>query len=121
SPLRPACAPCKHLQLWKPISLIANNPPSTILTILPKSNQSWIKDVIAHTWVKGTKESCGSSLLVFHVFCHAKSIPNCNRAPTNSELVAFFISSLASQYARVTISNYLQVYTAHHAQTQLVT
>ncbi|KIJ18222.1 hypothetical protein PAXINDRAFT_71666, partial [Paxillus involutus ATCC 200175] len=60
------------------------------------------------------KESYSSSLLVFHVFCDAKSIPDHNRAPTSTQLISFFISSLAGQYSRSTIANYLQgVHTWH--------
>ncbi|KAF9222792.1 hypothetical protein BS17DRAFT_767553 [Gyrodon lividus] len=61
---RTTCAAHKCLQLWKPITLIADNPPGTVLTTLPESDQSWIKDMIAHTWAESTKESYGSEIEV---------------------------------------------------------
>ncbi|KIK90843.1 hypothetical protein PAXRUDRAFT_124267, partial [Paxillus rubicundulus Ve08.2h10] len=65
------------------------------------------------------KESYGSGLLVYHVFCNTKPIPDCDRAlcayvcipthaPANSKLISMFISSLTSQYSGSTITNYLQ-------------
>ncbi|KAF8840257.1 hypothetical protein BDN67DRAFT_880152, partial [Paxillus ammoniavirescens] len=65
------------------------------------------------------KESYGSGLLVYHVFCDAKSIPNCDRAPANSELISMFISSLASQYSGSTVANYLQGVRTWHIMHRL--
>ncbi|KIK74617.1 hypothetical protein PAXRUDRAFT_19696 [Paxillus rubicundulus Ve08.2h10] len=67
-----------------------------------------IKDVMAHAWAESTRESYGSGLLVFHIFCDAKSIPDSDRAPASTQLIALFISSLAGQYSGGTVANYLQ-------------
>ncbi|KIK77047.1 hypothetical protein PAXRUDRAFT_168006 [Paxillus rubicundulus Ve08.2h10] len=67
-----------------------------------------IKDVIAHTWAESTKESYGSGLLVFHIFCDAKSIPDHDHTPASTQLISFFILSLAGQYSGSTVANYLQ-------------
>ncbi|KIK99867.1 hypothetical protein PAXRUDRAFT_131073 [Paxillus rubicundulus Ve08.2h10] len=71
------------------------------------------------SWHSGSGVHCilssySSSLLVFHVFCNAKSIPDCDQAPASTQLIALFISSLAGQYSRSMVANYLQgVHTWH--------
>ncbi|KIK75992.1 hypothetical protein PAXRUDRAFT_18525 [Paxillus rubicundulus Ve08.2h10] len=74
SPLRPACAARDCLKMWKP-ALHPNHSLHAFQTIIQESDLSWIKDVIAHAWAESTKESYGSGLLVFHVFCDANPFP----------------------------------------------
>ncbi|KIK81733.1 hypothetical protein PAXRUDRAFT_155337, partial [Paxillus rubicundulus Ve08.2h10] len=107
SSLQPACTARDHLQKWQPAPLSTHNPHCPP-TAFQESNLDRIKDIIAHAWAESTKESYGSSLLVFHIFCDAKSVPDCDRAPTNSELISMFISTLAGQYSGSTVTNYLQ-------------
>ncbi|KAF8834533.1 hypothetical protein BDN67DRAFT_914799, partial [Paxillus ammoniavirescens] len=118
SPLQPACAARDRLKMWKP-TLLANHNPHTFPTTIQESDLSRIKDVITHAWAESTKESYGSGLLVFHVFCDAKSIPNSDRAPASSELISFFISSLAGQYSGGTVANYLQGVRTWHIMHRL--
>ncbi|KIK78095.1 hypothetical protein PAXRUDRAFT_164926, partial [Paxillus rubicundulus Ve08.2h10] len=117
-PLRPACTARDCLKMWKP-TLLANHNPHTFPTTIQESDLSRIKDVIAHTWAESTKESYGSGLLVFHVFCDAKSIPDSDCAPISSELISFFISSLAGQYSGGMVANYLQGVRTWHIMHRL--
>ncbi|KIK76934.1 hypothetical protein PAXRUDRAFT_168349, partial [Paxillus rubicundulus Ve08.2h10] len=65
------------------------------------------------------KESYGSGQLVFHIFCDAKSIPNRDRAPTNSELISMFISTLTGQYSGSIVANHLQGICTWHIMHRL--
>ncbi|KIK78724.1 hypothetical protein PAXRUDRAFT_163214, partial [Paxillus rubicundulus Ve08.2h10] len=114
----PACAARDCLKMWKP-TLHPNHSLHAFPTIIQESNLSRIKDVITHTWAESTKESYGSGLLVFHVFCDTKSIPDSDHAPTSSELISFFISSLAGQYSGGTVTNYLQGVRTWHIMHRL--
>ncbi|KIK90740.1 hypothetical protein PAXRUDRAFT_151282, partial [Paxillus rubicundulus Ve08.2h10] len=107
SPLQPACAARDCLKMRKP-ALHPNHSLHAFPTIIQESDLSQIKDIIVHTWAESTKESYGSGLLVFHVFCDTKSIPDSDHTPVSSDLISFFISSLAGQYSGGTVANYLQ-------------
>ncbi|KAF9228760.1 hypothetical protein BS17DRAFT_792836 [Gyrodon lividus] len=91
------CTAQEHLQLWKPTTHAVINSLDFVPTTTHKSDQSQIKNIITHAWAESTKESYGSGLLVFHVFYDAKSITDSDHTPASSKLIAFFISSLASQ------------------------
>lgn len=54
-----------------------------------------------------TKETYGTGLLAFHVFCDQKGIPEAECAPVNSTIMTAFLASLAGSYSGSTISNYL--------------
>ncbi|KIK91144.1 hypothetical protein PAXRUDRAFT_150157, partial [Paxillus rubicundulus Ve08.2h10] len=109
----PTCTARDHLQRWLHALTTVCNPHENPTT-LQESDMTRIKDIIAHAWAESTKESYGSGLLVFHIFCDAKSIPDHNCAPTSTQLISFFISSLTGQYSGSTIANYLQdVHTWH--------
>ncbi|KAH7907931.1 hypothetical protein BJ138DRAFT_1069615 [Hygrophoropsis aurantiaca] len=108
SALRPVCSAKDRLQLWHPPFQRAN------LTGLAHPDMQRIQDVLVHTWAESTKESYGSGLLVYHVFCDAKSIPEAQRAPAPADLISAFIAYLAGSYAGRTISNYVHGIRAWH-------
>ena len=56
----------------------------------------------------------GSGLLTFHIFCDRKGIPEADRAPASSVLLAAFVSTLASAYLGSAVSNYLNSVRACH-------
>lgn len=60
-----------------------------------------------HAWAESTRESYGSGLLVFHVYCDSRSIPDQDRAPADSTLIAAFIAFAAGSYSGKTIANYV--------------
>jgi hypothetical protein len=62
---------------------------------------------MCHAWAESTHESYGSGLLVFHVYCDSRSIPELDRAPASSVLISAFITFAAGSYSGKTIANYV--------------
>ena len=112
SPLRPLCPVHERLKLWKPLNSCPQH--GNHLLLLSKDNLSRIENVVAHTWASSTKETYGSGLLVYHVFCDSKSIPEDQHTPTSSILISSFLSNLAGFYSSPAITNYLQGIRAWH-------
>lgn len=54
-----------------------------------------ISTVIMNAWSKGTRETYGSGILHFHVFCDKQGIAEQQRTPASPVLIAAFISALA--------------------------
>ncbi|KAF8126029.1 hypothetical protein EV363DRAFT_1125441, partial [Boletus edulis] len=73
-----------------------------------------IFSTIVQAWAPSTLESYGSGLLIYHTFCDLKAIPEEQRAPTSSDILAAFISSLAGTYAGSTVVNYVNGVHAWH-------
>lgn len=59
------------------------------------------------SWSKGTRDTYGAGLLVYHVFCDMRQLPEEQRAPAAPPLILAFISSLAGAYSGSTLSNYV--------------
>ncbi|KAG2740596.1 hypothetical protein P692DRAFT_201842457 [Suillus brevipes Sb2] len=114
---RPHCSAKDRLHLWLPESSRSTKDvqgrPVThsrflIFTVpLTPSDIQCICDVMLHGYSEGTRESYGSGLLIYHVFCDSKSIPETQRAPASSILIESFISAMAGNYSRTTIANYI--------------
>ena len=66
-----------------------------------------ILSVINVSWVQGTRETYGMGLLVYHMFCNTRSIPDLQRCPATPLLVMTFISSCAGSYSGFTLANYV--------------
>jgi hypothetical protein len=73
---------------------------------IPESHLNCILDVIAAAWMEKTKETYGTGLLTFHVYCDIHKIPDAQRAPISQSLLAAFIASCAGAYSGSAISNY---------------
>jgi len=73
-----------------------------------------IQDVLTKAYAESTAASYGSGILVFHVFCDRKEIPEIQRAPASHVLLASFVATLAGTYAGNTIANYLHAIHAWH-------
>jgi hypothetical protein len=69
---------------------------------------------MSRAWEDGTRETYGSGLLTFHVYCDKKEIPELQRAPASRILLTAFISELAGAYSGKTISNYIYGVRAWH-------
>lgn len=74
---------------------------------LRASDLERITSVITEAWAEGTRETYGSGLLTFHVFCDLRGIAEAQRAPASPVLVQAFVASLAGTYAAATIRNYV--------------
>lgn len=101
SALRPHCAAKLRLRLWKPLT--QRSKPSSLAT----EDISRIQDVMCHAWAESTHESYSSGLLVYHVYCDSRSIPEEDRAPASSTLISAFIALTAGSYSGKTIANYV--------------
>jgi hypothetical protein len=73
-----------------------------------------IKGLLEEAWAGSTRESYGSGLLVYHVFCDRKGIPEEHRAPASPVLIAAFISTIAGAYSGNSVNNYLHGIRAWH-------
>jgi hypothetical protein len=69
---------------------------------------------MVHAWEENTRETYGSGLLVYHVFCDANGTPESKRAPDTQSLLSAFVASLAASYSGKTISNYFYGVRAWH-------
>ncbi|KIO00635.1 hypothetical protein M404DRAFT_152387 [Pisolithus tinctorius Marx 270] len=100
---RPQCPAKKRLMVWKPLNHRAPSLPFSAI------DTQCIYDVITHTWSNSTRETYSLGLLAFHTFCDAKGVPEDQHAPASSELISFFISTMAGLYANTMIVNYTSV------------
>ncbi|KAF8799046.1 hypothetical protein BYT27DRAFT_7228279 [Phlegmacium glaucopus] len=87
-----------RLRLWLPLA------PRNTLDL--EGNPTNL-ETIAGAWADATRETYGSGLLVFHVYCDKKMIAEEQRAPASPVLIASFISTLSSIYSGSAISNYV--------------
>ena len=69
---------------------------------------------MANAWSQSTHEAYSSGLLVWHVHCDKRSVPESLRAPAHHSHIASFVASLAGSYSGSTISNYLYGLRAWH-------
>lgn len=69
---------------------------------------------MSNAWAESTRESYSSGLLVYHVFCDARSVPEELRAPTSQATITSFITSLAGSYSGSAVSNCVNGIRAWH-------
>ncbi|KAG2061227.1 hypothetical protein BDR06DRAFT_924808 [Suillus hirtellus] len=101
SALWPHCVAKDRLHLWIPFA------PRLTPNTLEAGDIVRIQEVMLHAWAESTRESYGSGLLVFHVFCDLRAIPERDRAPADSILISTFIAAAAGLYSGKTIANYV--------------
>jgi len=111
SPLRPHCIAREHLLHWTPYPPETNTPPHPILM---ENDFNRILSVIDASWCESTKATYGAGLLVFHVFCDSRSIPEIDRCPVSQPLLLSFFSTCAGTYSSNTLSNYTASLRAWH-------
>ena len=82
--------------------------PSNIREIeVSETDLERILDVINVSWAKGTRNTYGVGLLVYHVFCNLCHILEEDRSPASPILIIVFILSCAGSYAGRTLANYI--------------
>ena len=109
SPLRPHCLARDRLRLWKPSPAVLSHHSTTQEDDIDK-----IFNVMSNTWVASTQESYSAGILVYHVYCDSKTIPEELWAPTCQQIVTAFITSLAGSYSASIISHYVHDICAWH-------
>lgn len=73
-----------------------------------------IFNVMSYAWSEATHEAYSSGLLVWHVHCDKRSIPEGQRAPAHPSHISSFAASLAGAYSESTILNYVYGLRAWH-------
>jgi hypothetical protein len=81
---------------------------------MSESDLARILEVINVSWAKGTRDTYGAGLLVYHVFCDLRGIPEGERSPASPILIIAFISSCAGSYAGGTLASYVFAIRAWH-------
>lgn len=69
---------------------------------------------MSNAWAESTRESYSAGILVYHVFCDMKDVPEDLRAPTSQHIITAFITTLAGSYSGSTVSNYVHGIRAWH-------
>ncbi|KAG6328696.1 hypothetical protein ID866_10394, partial [Astraeus odoratus] len=63
--------------------------------------------VILQGWAENTRAAYSSGLLVYHIFCDSRDIPEMECTPTKSATISSFISALTGSYSGQTIQGYV--------------
>ncbi|KAG2121741.1 hypothetical protein DEU56DRAFT_746537 [Suillus clintonianus] len=114
SVLRPHCLARDRLKLWRPVeSRSLRNADGKILAITDEDLQR-VLTVMNSAWTQSTRESYGAGLLVYHVFCDTRSVPELQRCPADTLTILAFVASCAGAYAGRTLANYVFAIRAWH-------
>ncbi len=101
--------------MWLPLNAVKPTvTASHSRNSLSFADQRRIPEVMIHAWEEDTRETYGSGLLVYHVFCDESGTSESERAPAAQPLLLAFIANLAAAYAGRTISNYFYGVRAWH-------
>jgi hypothetical protein len=111
SHLRPHCSARDRLRLWKPTFVRSADKLNVEIT---EEDLDRVITVINSSWQASTREAYGSGLLVFHVFCDLRFIPEEQRCPADTLLMLTFISACAGSYAGKTLACYFYGIRAWH-------
>ena len=111
SPLRPHCLARDRLQNW---CLFASRADLNHSLDLSDSEFDRILTVITYSWAASTQETYGAGLLVHHVYCDMRDIPEPLRCPAGLLLIMAFISSCAGSYSGTALANYVTGLRAWH-------
>lgn len=86
--LRPHCMAKDRLHEWLPLNVQRQDAQSR--DSLPLDDQRRVAEVMMRAWEEDTRETYGSGLLVYHVFCDSKGTPEAERAPASQPLLSAF-------------------------------
>lgn len=114
SQLRPHCLARERLKLWfLSETRIARGTDGRFLAIAEEDLQR-VLTVMNLSWAPGTRECYGAGLLVFHVFCDERDVPEEQRCPVETQTMLNFVASCAGSYSGKTIVNYVYAVKAWH-------
>ena len=113
SDLRPHFRARDRLRLWKPTFV---RSPEHLIEEIMDDDLDHLISVINSSWQPATRETYGAGLLVFHVFCDLRLVPETFHCPADPLLIFMltFISSCAGSYSRKTLANYFYAVCAWH-------
>lgn len=107
---RPHCLARDRLQFWVPQQRRQSAPQVE----LSDDDLDRILAVIVASYATSTRETYGSGLLVFHVFCDIRALPELQRCPVDPTLMLAFIASCAGSYSGKTLATYVFAVRAWH-------
>ncbi|KAJ7716155.1 hypothetical protein B0H16DRAFT_1476954 [Mycena metata] len=110
SPSRPLCFAVERLFKWLP-ALTRNDRVNSSIPVFDLHN---VTNLLTYSWSEGSLETYGSGLLVYHCFCDSRAIPEAERAPASSDLLAAFVAGQAGNYAGKTVEGFLAGIRAWH-------
>jgi len=114
SVLRPHCAAKLRLTVWRPEGprkfLDSEGNPF----VVTEDEAERLLNIISHSYADDTLVTYASGLLVYHVFCDSRGVPEAQRAPASPDLIAIFVATIAGSYSGSTITNYLAGIRAWH-------
>ena len=113
SPLRPHCLAKDRLRLWKPSLDVLSHHSS-----VPEDDLSHVFEVMLNAWADSTRETYSAGILVYHVYCNVRGLPEDQRAPASQHVITSFVASLAGSYSGSTINNYIHGIRAWHVDEQ---
>ncbi len=102
------CLAHEHLIKWRPASPWPDAP------YLSEDDLTRVFHVLSFSWADKTLETYGSGLLLYHIFCDVRNIPDDARCPASTEIISSFLATMAGNYASGTLSNYLHGLRAWH-------
>jgi len=70
--------------------------------------------VMNMSWAPSMRECYGAGLLVFHVFCDERKVPEEQHCPIDTQTMLNFISSCVGSYSGKTLANYVYAIKAWH-------
>ncbi|KAG1902559.1 uncharacterized protein F5891DRAFT_948633 [Suillus fuscotomentosus] len=114
SALHPHCLARDHLQFGYPSLLSHCMDHTGCLVPLTDSDIDRILVVITHSHAPNTHECYGSGLLVFHVFCNLRNIPESQRCLASSILVLSFLAVCTGMHSGKTLESYFYSIRAWH-------
>ncbi|KAI0915750.1 hypothetical protein AcV5_010472 [Taiwanofungus camphoratus] len=114
SNLRPHCLARDRLRLWRPLTSRTPKDQQGKPITITDADLDRVLAVITVSWAQGTRETYGAGLLVFHVFCDTRNIPESQRCPAGNVLMLAFIASCAGAYSGKSLANYFYAIKAWH-------
>lgn len=114
SPLRPHCLARDRLRFWVPAAQRSRIDSTGTPIPISDDDLDRILAVISHSHAMGTRETYGSGLLVYHVFCDTRGVAEEQRCPAPPVLLLAFISACAGLYSGATLDNYFYAVRAWH-------
>jgi hypothetical protein len=110
SVLRPHCTAKDRLEKWPshPDSLPFLGPPEMF------ELQERVRAVTLEGWAESTRATYGVGLLVYHIFCDSRGVPEIDHALAKAALVSSFISVLVGSLSGKAIHNYIYGVRAWH-------
>ncbi|KAG2060439.1 hypothetical protein BDR06DRAFT_1053562 [Suillus hirtellus] len=92
---------------------VATGPDGKFLMITEEDLER-VLTVMNLSWAAGTRECYGVGLLIFHIFCDERSVPEDQCCPVNTWTMLNFVSSCAGSYSGKTLTNYIYTVKAWH-------